>query len=150
MNKYTIELKEDKQPLFKFIYSLKPVKLETLKTLKTYIKTILANGFIRSSKSFAGAPFLFDKKLDRSLHFCVNYWGLINLIIKNQYSLSLTGELLDQHDWTKQFIQSDLINAYYWMRIHKNNEWKTAFRIRYGYFKYQVIFFSLSKTLATF
>ena len=43
INDYTIKLKEDKQPLFGPIYSLGPVKLETL---KTYIKTNLVNSFI--------------------------------------------------------------------------------------------------------
>ena len=43
INKYVIELEEDKQLSFELIYSLGPVKLEIL---KTYIKTNLANGFI--------------------------------------------------------------------------------------------------------
>ena len=43
VNKYTIELEEDKQPPFRPIYSLGLVELETL---KIYIKTNLANGFI--------------------------------------------------------------------------------------------------------
>ena len=43
MNEYVIKLEEDKQPPFGPIYSLGPVELETL---KTYIKTNLANGFI--------------------------------------------------------------------------------------------------------
>ena len=43
MNEYAIEFKESKQPLFRPIYSLGLVKLETL---KIYIKINLANGFI--------------------------------------------------------------------------------------------------------
>ena len=43
MNKHAIELEECKQPSFRPIYSLEPIKLEIL---KTYIKTNLANGFI--------------------------------------------------------------------------------------------------------
>ena len=69
MNEYAIKLEESKQPLFRPIYSLKPMELETL---ETYIKTNLANNFIRSSKSFAGTPILFDWKLDWSLHLCVD------------------------------------------------------------------------------
>ena len=57
MNEHAIKLEEGKQPLFGPIYSLGLVELETL---KTYIKTNLANGFIQSSKSPAGAPILFD------------------------------------------------------------------------------------------
>ena len=70
MNKYAIELKEGKQPLFSPIYSLGPVELEIL---KTYIKTTLANSFIRLSKSPAKASILFDRKSDGSLYLCMNY-----------------------------------------------------------------------------
>ena len=59
INTHAIDLEEGKQPLFGSIYSLGPVKLETL---KTYIKTNLANGFICPLKSPAGASILFDKK----------------------------------------------------------------------------------------
>ena len=80
MNEHAIELEEGKQPPFGPIYSLGPVELETL---KTYIKTNLANGFIRPFKSPAGAPILFDRKPDGSLRLCVDYWGLNNITIKN-------------------------------------------------------------------
>ena len=70
MNEHAIELEGGKQPPFGLIYSLGPVELETL---KTYIKTNLANGFIRPFKSPAGAPILFDRKPDGSLHLCVDY-----------------------------------------------------------------------------
>ena len=80
MNEHAIKLKEGKQPSFEPIYSLGPVELETL---KTYIKTNLANGFIRSFKSPAGIFILFDRKLNRSLCLCINYQGLKNIIIKN-------------------------------------------------------------------
>ena len=79
-NTHTIDLEESKQPPYGPIYSLGPVELETL---KTYIETNLANGFIRPSKSPAGAPILFDKKPNGSLRLCVDYWGLNNITIKN-------------------------------------------------------------------
>ena len=36
------------------------------------------------------------------------------------------------------------------MRIYEGNEWKTVFKTRYKYFKYQVIFFDFFNILATF
>ena len=128
-------------------YSLKPVELETL---KTYIETNIANGFIRSSKSSIGAPIFFDRKSDRSLRLCVDYRSLNNIIIKNQYPLSLIGELLDWLSWAKRFTQLDLTNIFHWIKIRKSDEWKTAFQIQYGHFKYQVICFGLSNALAIF
>ena len=70
MNEYSIKLEEGKQSIFGPIYSLDLVELETL---KIYMKTNLANGFIWPFKSPAGASILFDRKPDRSLRFCVNY-----------------------------------------------------------------------------
>ena len=84
INDHAIDLVEGKQPPYGPIYSLLPVKLETL---KTYIKTNLASGFIRPSKSPAGAPIFFIQKGDGSLRLYVDYRGLNNLMIKNRYPL---------------------------------------------------------------
>ena len=119
MNEHAIKLEEGKQPPFGPIYSLGPIELETL---KTYIEINLANGFIRPSKSSAGAPILFDRKPDGSLRLCVDYRGLNNLTIKNRYPLPLIGESLDRLGRAKQFTQLDLTNAYHRMRIRESNE----------------------------
>ena len=147
INEHAIKLEEGKQPPFNLIYSLESVKLETL---KTYIKTNLANSFIQLFKSLAGAPILFDRKPDGSLRLCMDYWGLNNITIKNQYPLPLIGKLLDRLGRAKRFTQLDLINAYYWMRICKGDKWKTTFQTQYGHFKYQVIPFGLFNAPATF
>ena len=133
INEHAIELEEGKQPPFGPIYSLGPVELETL---KTYIETNLANGFIRPSKSPAGALIFFDRKPDGSLRLCMDYWGLNNITIKNRYLLPLIGELLNWLGRVRRFTQLDLTNAYYRMRICEGDEWKTAFQTQYGHFKY--------------
>ena len=147
INDHAIELVDDRQPHYGPIYSLGPVELETL---KTYIKTNLKNGFIRPSKSSAGAPILFDKKPDGSLWLCVDYRGLNNLTIKNRYPLPLVGESLDWLGRARRFTQLDLTSAYHRMRIREGDEWKTAFRTRYGHFEYQVMPFGLTNAPATF
>ena len=147
LNEHAIELEEHKQPPYGPIYSLGPVELETL---KAYIKTHLKTGFIRLSKFPAGVLILFDKKPDGSLCLCVDYRGLNNLTIKNQYSLPLISESLDQLGRVKRFTQLDLTSAYHQMRIKEGNEWKTAFCTRYDYFKYQVMPFGLSNAPASF
>ena len=70
MNEHAIKLEEGKQLLFGPIYSLGPIELETL---KTYIETNLANGFIRPFKSPTEALILFDRKPDISLYLYVDY-----------------------------------------------------------------------------
>ena len=70
INDYAIELVNNWQLPYGFIYSLSFVKLETL---MAYIKNNLANGFIKPSKSPVGVLILFDKKLDSSLKLYVDY-----------------------------------------------------------------------------
>ena len=119
MNEHAIKLEEGKQSSFGHIYSLGPVELETL---KTYIKTNLANGFIRPSKSPAGASILFDRKPDKNLRFCVDYQGLNNITIKNWYPLPLISELLNRLGWARRFTQLDFTNVYHQMRICEGDE----------------------------
>ena len=147
MNEHAIELIEAKQPPYGPIYTLSPVELETL---KAYIETHLKTGFIRPSKSPAGAPILFDKKPDGSLCLCMDYRDLNNLTIKNRYPLPLIGEALDRLGRAKRFTQLDLTSAYHRMKIREGDEWKTAFRTRYGHFEYQVMPFGLSNAPASF
>ena len=148
INDHAIELVESyQQPSYRPIYSLGPVELETL---KAYIETNLTNGFIRPSKSPAGAPILFDRKSNSFLWLCVNYRDLNNLMIKNRYPLPLIEESLDRLGRLKRFIQLDLTSAYHQMRIRRGDEWKTAFRTQYGYFEYHVISFGLTNVPASF
>ncbi len=121
-----------------------------LETLKAYIENNLASGFIRFSKSSAGAPILFDKKPDSNIRLYVDYQGLNNLTIKNRYPLPLVGESLDRLGRARRFTQLDLTNAYHRMRIREGEEWKTAFRTCYSHFEYQIMPFGLTNVPATF
>ena len=119
INAHTIDLEEGKQLPYGPSYSLGPVELETL---KTYIKINLAYSFIHPSKSPAGTPILFDKNLNGSLCFFVNYWGFNNITIKNWYLLPLVGESFNCLGRAKQFTQLDLTSAYHRMRIKEGDE----------------------------
>ena len=100
MNKHAIELEDAKQSPYRPIYSLGPVELEIL---KIYIKTNLANNFIQPLKSPAGAPILFVCKPDGNFQLCLNYWGLNNMTMENQYPLPLIGGSLDGLGQAKLF-----------------------------------------------
>ena len=99
-NEHVIKLEKGKQPPYRPIYSLEPVELNTF---KTYIETNLANGFIRASKSPAGALILFVLKPNSSLCLCVDYRELNNFTIKNWYPLLLIDKSLDRLGRAKQF-----------------------------------------------
>jgi len=89
-------------------------------------------------------------KLDGSIRLCVDFRGLNAVTIKNRYPLLLISKILDRLSYIKRFTKLDLRDIYYRIRIKEGDEWKTAFRTRYGYYKYIVIPFGLSNALATF
>jgi len=96
------------------------------------------------------APILFILKVDSIIRLYVNYRRLNKITIKNQYPLPLVGELFNRLSYTKIFIKLDLRNAYYRIYIKKGDKWKTVFKIRYSYFKYLVMPFSLTNAPITF
>ena len=116
VNEHAIKLEEDKQPPYEPIYSLCLVEL---KTLKIYIKTSLANGFIWASKLLASISILFLYKSNSSFWLCINYQRLNNITMKNWYPLPLIDKSLNWLCWAKQFTQLNLTSVYHQINIKK-------------------------------
>ena len=145
---HDIYMVEGKEPPWGPIYALSEKELEGL---KTYLDDMLRSGKICPRKSLAGAPILFvTKKEGRSLRLCVDYRGLNKVTILNRYTLPLMNELCDRVRGAKIFSKLNLESQYNLFRIKEGEEWKTAFRTRYGLFEYKVMPFGLANTPATF
>jgi transposase InsO family protein len=142
-----IDIQEGKEPPYGPLYPLSQAELEVL---RKYLQENLEKGFIRLSKSPAGSPILFVPKKDGTLRLCVDYRGLNSITVKNRYPLPLIGEILDRVNGATVFSKIDLKDAYYRIRIKPGDEWKTAFRTRYGHFEYLVMPFGLTNAPAAF
>ncbi len=93
---------------------------------------------------------MFTPKPYRALRLCVDYRGLNSMTIKNRYPLPLIDEILDRLSDARVFTKVNVMNAYYRLRIREGDEWKTAFRTRYGLFEYLVMLFGLTNAPASF
>jgi hypothetical protein len=144
---HEIKLRDGAQPPHGPLYSCSVTELDAL---RHYLEDMMQKGWIRESTSPAGAPVLFVKKPDGSLRVCVDYRGLNDITIKNRYPLPRIDEMLDRLVGAKYFTKLDLWDAYYQIRIHKGDEWKTAFRTRYGHYEYLVMPLGLTNAPATF
>ncbi|KAF8749324.1 hypothetical protein RHS01_10132 [Rhizoctonia solani] len=100
------------------------------RALKQHIDKELATGKIRPSTSSAGAPVMFVKKADGSLRLVVDYRKLN----KERKTLHQVGSSLGYNN----------------VRIKEGDEWKTAFRTKYGLFEYLVMPFGLTNAPAAF
>jgi hypothetical protein len=121
-----------------------------LRVLKKYLDDNLKKGFISPSTSQAASPVLFVKKPGGGLRFCVDYRALNAITVKDRYPLPLVTETLARLSKAKYFTKLDVIAAFNRMRIADGDEWKTAFRTRYGLFEYNVVPFGLSNAPSAF
>lgn len=137
----------EKQPPWGPLY---PMSREELLVLRKTLLEYLDKGFIRASSSPAAAPILFAKKPGGGLRFCVDYRGLNAITIKDRYPLPLIKETLRRLSTARWFTKLDIISAFHEIRIREGDEWKTAFRTRFGLFEWLVCPFGLTSGPSTF
>jgi len=143
-----IDLKEGEIAPWGPIYPLSENKQQTL---REWLKEMLRTGKIRRSTSSAGSPILFVPKPNgKGLRLCVDYTALNRITIPNRYPLSLMQELQDQVQGAKWFTKLDLKNGFNLIHIREGDEWKTAFRTRYGLYQFRVMPFGLTNAPSTF
>jgi len=112
---------------------------------------MLRTGKIRRSTSPAGSPILFVPKPNRKgLRLYVDYRALNRITFPNRYPLPLMQELQDRVQGAKWFTKLDLKNGFNLILIREGDEWKTAFRTRYGLYEFQVMPFGLTNAPSTF
>ena len=80
----------------------------------------------------------------------MDYRGLNKISRKDKYPLPLLSDLLDAPRKARLYTKIDLRHAYHLVHIADGDEWKTAFRTRYGSFEWLVMPFGLTNAPAAF
>jgi hypothetical protein len=132
--------------------SKSPYRMSTLelKELQLQLEELLKKGYIHPSMSPWGAPVLFVKKKDGTLRLCIDFRQLNKVTIKNKYPLSRIDNIFDQLKGAKIFSKIDLRSGYHQVIIKDEDISKTAFRTRYGHYKFTVVSFGLSNAPVVF
>src|SRR5919205_625590 len=142
-----IPRKEGTHPTFKKTYKMNPAQFEAV---REYVEEGLRKGHIRESHSPAGYPVLTVPKKNGKQRVCVDYRQLNEITIKDRMPLPRIDEMMDQIHGSLIFTSFDLIAAYARIRIKEGDEWKTAFRCRYGHYEFLIMPFGLTNAPATF
>ena len=142
-----IDLLEGTEPPIPRVY---PLSQPELTVLRDFLEEHLRLGFIRPTSSPHGAPVLFIKKKDGTLRLCVDFRMLNQITKKDRYPLPMLTDLLNAPRKASVYTKIDLRHAYHLIRIREGDEWKTAFRTRYGSFEWLVMPFGLTNGPAAF
>ena len=93
---------------------------------------------------------MFVPKKNGKLRLVIDYRQLNEITVKDRTPLPLIGELKDRLRGAKWFTALDAKDGYHHIRIKSGDEWKTAFRTKYGLFEYLIMPFGLTNTPASF
>ena len=99
-----------------------PLSREEREEVREFIWEQLRKGYIQLSKSPQTAPVFFVGKKARKKQMVQNYWYLNEWTIKNNYSLPLISDVLENIDIKKVFTKIDLWWGYNNVRIKEGDE----------------------------
>ncbi|GJV63590.1 putative reverse transcriptase domain-containing protein [Tanacetum coccineum] len=134
-------------PVARAPYRLAPSEMQEL---SNQLQELADRGFICPSTSPLGAPVLFVKKKDRSFRMCIDYRELNKLTEKNRYPLPRIDDLFDQLQGSSVYSKIDLKSCYHQLGVSDEDIPKSAFRIRYGHYEFQVMPFCLTNAPVVF
>jgi hypothetical protein len=118
--------------------------------LEKFLDEMVAKGYIRPSKSPYASPFFFVKKEDGKLRPVQDYRRLNSHTVRNQYPLPLIAQLISDLSGAHIFSKVDVRQGYNNIRIKKGDEWKAAFKTKFGHWEPLVMFFGLTNSPSTF
>lgn len=96
------------------------------------------------------SPIMLMPKLDGTIHFCVNFWGVNAISHLDVYPMPYTDELLEQLGKAKYLTTLDLTKDLWQIPLTSVSKEKTAFATHLGLFHFTMMLFVPHEAPATF
>ena len=115
-----------------------------------HLKRMLDAGVIQPSISDLASTPLPIRKRDGSVRWCIDYYGLNRVMVKDVFPLPLIKDYMDSLTGKEWFSKLDANSAYWQIKIKEEDRKKTAFTTKYGLFQHVKIGFGLCNAPAMF